>query len=240
MDQALALRPKAARVWHPLIIAYRLMTRIFTRFSAILIVALYSCVGQAEETVDQDLETLLSWLQGSYSNQAQIDSGALEAETDLLFPVFQKVDIPAFGRHVVYLQWPIGAPDGRLQRQRIWVFERGPDGLAMDFFTLKEPERWLNAHLNPESVRDMTKEDTIGYPRTCLLPVQRIGDVFTASIPSTCEIVSQGTKISMTLESNIKISENEMTYREGGQRGDGTVVFKVPASTQYEFAKIKD
>lgn len=240
VHQALALRPKAGRVWHPLIITYRSMTRIFTRLSAILIIALYSCVGQAEETADQDIETLLSWLQGTYSNQAQIDSGVLEAETDLLFPVFQKVDVPAFGSHVVYLQWPIGAPDGRLQRQRIWVFERGPDGLAMDFFTLKEPERWLDAHLHPESVRAMTKEDTIGYPRTCLLPVRRTADVFTASIPSTCEIVSQGTKISMTLQSNITISENEITYREGGQKSDGTVVFKVPASAQYEFSKIKD
>jgi len=216
------------------------MTRIFTRLFAILIVALYPFVGQTEESADQYLETLLSWLQGTYSNQAQIDSGALEADTDLLFPVFQKIDIPAFGRHVVYLQWPIGAPDGRLQRQRIWVFERGPNGLVMDFFTLKEPGRWLNAHLKPESVRGMTKADTIGYPRTCLLPVRRMGDVFTASIPSTCEIVSQGTKISMTLQSHIKISENEMTYREGGRRGDGTLVFKVPASTQYEFVKVKD
>ncbi len=216
------------------------MTRIFTRLFAILIVALYPFVGQTEESADQDLETLLSWLQGTYSNQAQIDSGALEADTDLLFPVFQKIDIPAFGRHVVYLQWPIGAPDGRLQRQRIWVFERGPNGLVMDFFTLKEPGRWLNAHLKPESVRGMTKADTIGYPRTCLLPVRRMGDVFTASIPSTCEIVSQGTKISMTLQSHIKISENEMTYREGGRRGDGTLVFKVPASTQYQFVKVKD
>lgn len=215
------------------------MISLLARIAIFIFTALIPVVASAQDSVDRDLETLVRWVQGTYSNQMQIDSGELDADTDLLFPIFKKIDVPAFGKHVIYLQWPIGAPDGRLQRQRIWSFARGPNGLTMDFFTLKEPEQWLNAHLNPDKVRGMTRDDVIAYPKTCLLPVTREGDMFVMRIPSTCTIVSQGTATTMTLESETTITKNKMTYREAGYRPDGTRVFKVPGKAQYDFRKLK-
>ncbi|MDE0508776.1 MAG: CpcT/CpeT family chromophore lyase [Gammaproteobacteria bacterium] len=188
------------------------------------------------------LDRIIDRLEGSYSNEAQVAAGELDAENNLLFPVFKQVDIPAFGTHVVYLQWPIDSPDGRLQRQRLWTFHKDAesDAIHMNFFTLREPERWLDAHIDPDKVRDMKPEDTIGYPDTCLLPVTWENENIRASIPSTCEIVSQATRTTMTLKANITITPDRITYQEGGVRSDGSIVFQVPPKGRYVFERIRD
>ena len=188
------------------------------------------------------LDRIVDWLGGHYSNEAQIATGELDAEENLLFPVFKKVDVPAFGTHVIYLQWPIGGPDGRLQRQRLWAFHEDAETGAtrMSFFTLREPERWLDAHLDPAKIRDMTPQDTVGYPNTCLLPVAFTEETITTSIPPTCQIISQATRTTMTLQATITITPNQITYQEAAARPDGSIVFHVPPRGQYVFDRIAD
>lgn len=209
-------------------------------FSVVCAVMAFSV--QRPAAAANDLSTLMSWLEGNYANQAQADAGVLDAESNLLFPVFKQVDIPAFGTHVIYLQWHIGSPDGRLQRQRIWSFSQDSQtgAISMDFFTLKEPDKWLNAHIEPAKVAGMTQDDVIGYPKTCVLPVMREGGRFVARIPTTCQIVSQSTKTAMTLQSESTIAPTQITYQEAGVRDDGSVVFQVPPQGRYVFEPFDD
>lgn len=199
------------------------------------------------EHLAADEVTLLKWVQGNFSNLAQTKAGtnaqadgpvASDAAPDLLYPVFGRVDIPAFDGTVIYLQWPMGAPDGKLQRQRIWVFKADParNAVMMKFYTLKEPEKWVDAHLAPAKVRGMTAADVIPYPPACDLPYRRFGDVFIGEIPrGQCKIVSQQTKTSMTINAQTIIGANKLWYNESGVRDDGAVVFKVPRAGAYEF-----
>ena len=97
-----------------------------------------------------DNAVLLKWVQGSFNNKQQVsagtnalaEAGLVEgAAPDLLYPVFKRIEIPAFDGDVIYLQWPMGTPDGKLQRQRIWVFraDSARNAIMMKFYTLKEP-----------------------------------------------------------------------------------------------------
>ena len=199
------------------------------------------------ENLTAERVTLLNWVQGSFSNARQTREGTnaladkpatADAAPDLLFPIFKKIDVPALGAHVVYLQWPMGSPEGKLQRQRIWVFADDParNAIMMKFYTLKEPQKWLNAHLEPGKVRAMTAADVIPYPPACDLPFRRHGDVFLGEIPrGDCKIVSQETKTSMTINGRIIVSKNQVWYNESGTRDNGAVVFQVPRSGAYEF-----
>lgn len=214
----------------------------FARTFLVLIYLGLSPFNFVQAKSNEDLATLIAWLEGGYSNQAQVDAGVLDADSNLLFPVFRQVDIPVFGGHVIYLQWHIGSPKGPLQRQRIWSFaeDQQTGALSMAFFTLKEPDKWFNAHLEPYMVRNMTRDDVIGYPDACLLPVVREGERFVARIPTTCLIVSQSTKTSMTLQSETTIGPNQMTYQEAGVREDGALVFQVPPTGRYVFGRVAD
>lgn len=207
-----------------------------------LLFSALSLFSSAHAAANEDLATLMTWLEGAYSNQTQVDAGVLDADSNLLFPIFKQVDIPAFGKQVIYLQWHIGSPDGRLQRQRIWSFSEDEQtgAISMDFFTLKDPSKWLNAHLEPAKVKDMTQSDVIGYPETCVLPVVREGGRYVARIPTTCAIVSQSTKTSMTLQSETIIGPEQITYQEAGVREDGALVFQVPPQGRYVFNPLTD
>jgi hypothetical protein len=160
---------------------------------------------------------------------------------DLLFPVFALVEAPALGRHVIYLQWPIGSPEGRLQRQRIWAFEidESRNTVMMDFFTLRDPDRWRDAQLEPKAaLRSITRDDLIPYPPACRLPFRRHADVFIGEIPrGECRIISQQTRTDMTINAKIVIGRDQVWYEESGVRQDGSVVFKVPASGSYQFRR---
>jgi hypothetical protein len=206
--------------------------------------------GGTEHPLVAELATLLGWLEGSFDNRRQVELGenALhdapadpERAPDLLFPVFARVQAPALGEHVVYLQWPMGSPDGRLQRQRIWTFEPDParNAVIMDFFTLREPERWRDAHLAPDdAMLEITRADLIPYPPACRLPFRRHADVFIGEIPKgACRIVSQQTRTDMTINARVIVGRDQVWYDESGVRPDGSVVFQVPASGTYQFRR---
>ncbi len=212
--------------------------------------------GLADETSLSDtglaaeLDELLHWMTGEFDNRQQVALGEHHLATSpvepgrepgLLYPVFARVHAPALGEHVIYLQWPIGAPDGRLQRQRLWGFrlDRQRNALMMDFYTLREPDRWRDAHLAPESaVREITTEDVIPYPAACSLPFRRHADVFIGEIPpGDCLIVSQETRTEMIINARVIVGRDQLWYDESGVRPDGSVVFRVPAAGAYQFRR---
>jgi hypothetical protein len=206
--------------------------------------------GLAQTTLDTELATLLGWIAGEFDNRQQVVRGEnflLESTPeasgapDLLFPVFAQVEAPALGANVIYLQWPIGSPEGRLQRQRIWTFavDEQRNALVMDFFTLRDPDRWRDAHLKSNTVlRDITREDLIPYPAACRLPFRRHADVFIGEIPrGECRIISQQTRTDMTINARVVIARDQIWYQESGVRQDGSVVFKVPVSGSYQFKR---
>lgn len=202
-----------------------------------------------ETTLDAELATLLAWTVGEFDNRQQVARGEnslLEVppdpdrSPDLLFPVFVRVAAPALGRHVVYLQWPTGRPQGRLQRQRIWSFVVDPqrNAVLMDFYTLRDPARWRDAHLRPETaLREISRDDVIPYPPSCRLPFRRHADVFIGEIPPDCRITSQQTRTDMTIRARIVIGRDQLWYAESGVRADGSVVFQVPVAGSYQFRR---
>lgn len=206
--------------------------------------------GMAQATLNTELATLLGWIAGEFDNRQQVVHGEnflLESKPepsdapDLLFPVFAQVEAPALGANVIYLQWPIGSPEGRLQRQRIWTFaiDEKRNALVMDFFTLRDPDRWRDAHLKPNTaLRDITREDLIPYPAACRLPFRRHADVFIGEIPrGECRIISQQTRTDMTINARVVIARDQIWYQEYGVRQDGSVVFKVPVAGSYQFKR---
>ena len=223
---------------------------------ALAAVMILSPVAVATEPVTHDnpqkaeLQSLLSSIVGRFDNRQQVERGENflrdgpvdpQRAPDLLFPVFALVEAPSIGKHVVYLQWHMGSPDGPLQRQRIWSFEIDStrNAVMMDFFTLREPERWRDAHLRPEvALRSLTTADLLPYPPACRLPFRRHIDVFIVEIPSgECRIVSQQTRTAMTINARIVVGQDALWYDESGIRADGSVVFQVPASGSYQFRR---
>lgn len=221
-----------------------------TRLSLLL---LFVSVAAPARAIDlaTELDILLEWVSGHFDNEQQVKTGEnrlrrepldLDRAPDLLYPVFARVEAPQIGQHVVYLQWHIGSPDGPLQRQRIWSFEidAALNAVLMDFFTLREPARWRDAHLQPATAMvELARADLLPYPPDCRLPFRRHIEVFIGEIPrGECNIVSQQTRTAMNIQARVVVSRHALWYDESGTRPDGSVVFKVPASGAYQFTRV--
>ncbi len=197
--------------------------------------------AHAQDHLKADHALLIQWVQGQFSNERQNRDSTSDPKPDLLFPVFKQVSIPAFDEDVIYLQWAMGTADGKLQRQRIWVFKPDPsrNAIVMKFYTLSKPEAWVDAHLHPEKVQSMTLDDVLAYPESCDVPYRREGDAFVGEIPKDqCRIVAQQNGIAMAINSRTIIGRDKMEYQESGVAdGAGAVIFKTPRVGAFEFER---
>ena len=197
----------------------------------------------------------LSWLEGSWSNQAQFDAApdALKRAPapghpydwlDLQYAEFFIVDAPQLGDHAVYLEWRAGAPDGPISRQRMWVFHDDPDGGlgGMDFYTLRDPDRYAGRGEEAGAFADLTLQDLTGYPDGCTLtgfPPAYVGAIYEVS-PRTCTITARSGR-EMGIQATIVIRPDSVTYSEAGVLADGSYAFLVPGGARlaYQFTRVE-
>ncbi|MEM8920127.1 MAG: CpcT/CpeT family chromophore lyase [Pseudomonadota bacterium] len=213
----------------------------------LLALALGAC-ATPENSPPAGLDDLVDKIAGGYSNAAQYAAapnawkiepaiGDAPPWLDQQFAVFEKLEAPAIGNDVIYLQWRKGAADGPISRQRIWSFYHDEDGQPrMDFFSFprgSEPE-------DTKALTSLTRQDLVGYGEKCALEVAVSGDGFFAEIPPTCQIKSQSGR-DMRLTAEINLSGDTLTYHEAGVRPNGDIVFRVPGSAPrapYRFERV--
>ncbi len=173
-------------------------------------------------------------LQGSWTNLAQIagayGTGGTDASVDARFMEMAVVEAPAFGDHVVYLQWRAPDAEGRVTRQRLWAFDRDAEGRTiMRFFALLDANALIDAHRTaPERFARLSPADVTGYPEGCTLPFTEIAGAYVGSIPESCVITAQRSGRTMRIEAHIRVEPRRFVYDERGIMGDGSIVFDVP------------
>lgn len=192
------------------------------------------------------------FLSGEFSNEAQWsranpslhrepEAGGATEWLDHQHIVHTQVDAPQIGDHVLYLEWRSGGPEGAISRQRIWAVRTDADGLVtgFDFFTFRDPEPYAGRAAEPGAFMELSTDDLIGYPDTCLAERRDAAHAgyYFAVDPETCLITAQsGTQ--MRIFASIRALGNSLTYREQGTMEDGRVVFRVPGTPMpYSFIR---
>ena len=152
--------------------------------------------------------------------------------------VFAKVEAPALGDDVAYLEWRSGGPDGPISRQRLWAFRRDASGVRMDFYTLRNPSAFAGKAGDATAFRAITAADVIGYGPACALYVTPRGrDAFDAKIePHECRIVAQSGR-AMGISARVTLMPTGLLYSEAGVLDDEGYAFKVPGGPPYEFRR---
>lgn len=152
---------------------------------------------------------------------------------------FYRVDAPALGDHVVYLEWRSGGPEGPISRQRLWSFRTDETGAPrMDFFTFVDPASYAGRGREADAFAAVQPSDLISYGEACALTVQPAANgQFAASIPETCAITARSGR-RMRLEAAVMLAGTMLMYREQGVLDDGTIAFKVPGGPPYLFDRL--
>lgn len=160
---------------------------------------------------------------------------------ELQYAAFHRVDAPAIGPHVVYLEWRSGGPDGAISRQQLWAFREAADGAlaGMDVYRLAEPGRHAGRGGETGAVAELTSGDLVAYPDGCTL---------TARVPAwtghaletrrrACRITDEAGR-RVGLQARVEIARHRVGYGETGIFDDGTEAFGSPGGGQaYEFRR---
>jgi hypothetical protein len=210
------------------------------------VIGLCACAGMPQSTSkaanerDFDAFSVASdLLPGRFANIAQV-AAAGEAGTrqpavgfpyewvDVQAAQFWRIDAPALGEDVYYLEWRKSGFDGEISRQRIWAFRKDAAGdTRMDFYTFKDPAPFAGPGDTAGAFESLTTDALIGYGPDCSLVTEVTPDSLTATIPNTCQITARSGR-KMTLSARFSVTPFGLTYTEAGVLDGGDIAFKVP------------
>lgn len=185
---------------------------------------LASCASEMKKG-EADLATLESWLPGRYDN---LDQTQEEARKGVAAHATQKLGIaavhmPTFGDHVFYLQESAADDPRRITTQRLLAFEVAKGGhIIQRVYTLAQPGRWRDGHLNPDVFKGMMYQDATALAG-CELEWKREGERFVAANQvSTCRVTSSALGGTANLQMRVELTNGDLSIAElafgaGGQ-----------------------
>ena len=136
-------------------------------------------------------DTVLNWWTGDYNNDAQIEflkkdgvpiwqEGQTENETGQTFggflPVhsyYRKVDMPAFGDRVLYLEELTFKKNPYRQRIYTIIHDAEADKTRVKLWYFKDREKYLGAWNDLSMIKDLTPEDMSPLPDNCDLYIEQ-------------------------------------------------------------------
>ena len=197
------------------------------RVLAVLAAALLSACASQSKLHEAELAQLLEWYPGHYSNA----DAALELN-------IVRVYAPLIGDYVFYSQESAADDPRRVIAQRVVAFEyvKG-QGIIQSLWSLAEPMRWRDAHLNPELFKSLQPQDFAPMPGCELLWTQKEGRFTGANDVKACRSTSPATGGTVRLELRAELTPEELALAEQSYDVSGKLVQGNAAEPFYRFRR---
>ncbi|MDX2144361.1 MAG: chromophore lyase CpcT/CpeT [Rhodospirillaceae bacterium] len=171
--------------------------------------------------LDLDLNYVMMLWQGDFDNreQLQFDSDVGKRSMDTgghlrVHSAIRKVDLPQFGKNVLYVEEYKNNDPTAIFRQRIYVLDKDEQEKAikvtMHFF--KDRKKWLGAHHNADVLKGITANDTQVLPG-CEVFIRRDVDAFQGGMKTkTCVFGEDGKKRHSDYQ--VRLSKDAYWFRD--------------------------
>lgn len=186
--------------------------------------------GAASTRLDDDLELLARWFEGDFDNNQQVvderDAKAARPH-ERIHSVFARVDLPAFGRHVFYVQQYQDGDPTKLYRQRLYRLSTTPGAQAIQLDILSFPDEAavVDAHEHPAKLAGLTPARMRSLPG-CEVYWRRDGDAFIGSMtPGACRITSRTTGQPIVISDDLRLTADEIWISDRAHDASGAIVW---------------
>jgi hypothetical protein len=211
------------------------------------LVGLAVLLGGSVPPRDPDPARLLNALSGSFDTEKQFENAPLALKVvpsvggkwlDRQHARMFRINAPAIGRDVLYLEWRSGGSNGLISRQRIWAFDSRPGGVAMRFYAFRQPQGFVGLAGGAAKFASLALEDLIAYPAECAARFAVASEIWDGRIdPKNCRIVA-GSGRGMALDVTIRVGRHGFDYQEAGILDTGVKAFAVPPTVPYRFERV--
>lgn len=144
--------------------------------------------------------------------------------------IFKRVDLPAFGPTVTYVEQYAGEPpEPALVRQRLYVHSVDSDAqqIITDIYAFRgdDAERAVGAHEDPAKLAGFAPDRMDKLPDGCAISWARRGDVFVGTqTPDDCLYTPEGFSQQVRLRDTITLSAEAMVTETEILAEDGSVL----------------
>lgn len=151
-----------------------------------LLISSIDLSAQTSNPYARDLVQFVDWFEGEFDNDSQLwyeargDWTGEEAEKhDRLHAIHKRIELPALGEHVFYVEEFIHDDPAQVIRQRLISFESGREqqGILMKIYFLKDGKQYLLSNQDDDSFQVLT-EDNYFEVDGCDVIIKRQGGQF--------------------------------------------------------------
>lgn len=224
--------------------------RVLLRLAAAmttLCLPLSPAAAQAPGTaLDKDLALFLDWFPGRYDNELQVfwekdENLAEDARHERIHSIFRPVDLPAFGKHVFYVEQYSDGDPSKIYRQRIYAFS--PDETAkairLKIFTPKNAGALAGAWRDPSKLKALKPKDATTLPG-CDVFWRRQANQFQGSIPDgACRVRSERLGEEIVIDDDLVLTPDEIWIADRATTPEGGYVFGNKAGVPHKLKKIR-
>lgn len=198
--------------------------------------ALVVLAGQApadqNAVLDRDMRTFLEWFPGVYDNQEQVyfekEQGVPEdLRHERIHHTFARVDLPAFGENVFYVQQYLDDDPAKIYRQRIYVFTADYDenAIRLAIHTPRDVASLVDAHLDPTKLDGLEPGDTTHMPGCDVYWRKRAAEFDGQMKPKACSFVSKRSGKRIIIDDDLILTKDEIWISDRAEDEDGNYVF---------------
>ena len=189
---------------------------------------------------------MMAWFPGVYDNQEQVyfeaEQGIDEAlRHERLHHVFAPVELPAFGGYVFYVQQHLNDDPREIYRQRIYSFRTDYDrnAIRLTIHIPNEPERLIDAHLEPNRLAELKPADTFVLPG-CDVFWQRRANQFVGFMePDECSYVSRKTGERMIFNDDLLLTDKALWITDRAHDEAGKLLMGHPTGVPHKNLKAR-
>ena len=196
--------------------------------------------------LDKDLSTMMAWFYGVYDNQKRV---YFEAEQEVdealcyerIHHVFEPVDLPALGEHVLYVQEHLNDDSAQIYRQRIYAFrpdyEKGAIRLTIHIPNNVAP--LVDAHIDPAKLSDLSPEQTRVLPGCDVFWRRQANHFVGYMTPNACSYGSSESGKRIILKDDLLLTEKALWISDRAQDEAANRVFGHPTCVPYKDRKAR-
>ena len=212
----------------------RLMLKLLATSVATVILVFSVQAQDAKTMLEQDAARLAVLWDGSYDNANQVNEQERykvphEGWEVRRLKIFKKLDLPAFGPSVTYVEQYLGEPPTSVYRQRIYVHRAdiANNRVVTDIYAFrgKDAEKALGAQKDPTKLKSFSPANMDKLPDGCAVFWKASGESFDGfQMSESCHYQPPGMNEKIKLSDHIILSPASLTTNTKMIRDDDSMM----------------
>jgi hypothetical protein len=194
---------------------------------------------------EKDFRTFLAWFEGEFDSGEQVafaDELGIpkDAVPERIHSIFRRVELPAFGEHVFYVEQYLDGDPAKIYRQRLYSFslDEREQAIRLAIHIPADPRSLVGAHRDPTKLRGLTPAVTRSPPG-CEVYWRRRGDAFLGEVkPGACTFASERSGKTIVVSDDLYLDDDEIWIHDRAVDADGAYVYGNKAGIPNRLRKV--